>query len=250
MKNLYQKIKKAAYTVLGKSSHVSAVILAGGSGTRVGGTATKQMLPVCGVPLIVHTLRAFEASEYIHEIVVVARKDEIPAYEGFRETYGLTKLKKVVEGGATRQISAKNGFDAIDAKAAYVVIHDGARALITPEQIKAVVLSALAHGSAIAACPATDTIKYSENGVTVSETLPREHIWLAQTPQVFKDEIYRAAAYTAEKDGFAATDDASMVENIGIRVAIVNCGPDNFKVTYQSDLERAERILRERGETT
>ena len=104
-----------------------------------------------------------------------------------------------------------------------------------------------AHGAAIAATRATDTVKYASGGF-VAETLDRNDIWLAQTPQVFRDEIYRAAAYTAEKDGFAATDDASLAEHIGIGVYLVDCGAENFKVTVGSDLSRAEILLREREE--
>ena len=246
---LLDKVKNAASAILGGRRFTSAVILAGGSGTRVGAAQTKQMITLCGLPLIVHTLLAFEKSEYIDEIVVVAKKEEIECYDAFRTEYGLSKLTKVVPGGATRQQSAKNGFDAISEKADYAAIHDGARALITPAQIKEVVLSAYAHGAAIAASRATDTVKYAEGG-RIAETLDRAHIWLAQTPQVFRDEIYRAAAYTAEQNGFEGTDDASLVEAIGIGVQLVDCGTENFKVTVASDLRRAEILLSERGEQT
>ncbi len=246
MAELFDKIKKAAYAVIGKKPYVSAVILAGGSGTRVGGDKTKQMLEICSRPLIVHTLLAFEKSEYINEIVVVAKREERHSYEVFKKRYSLTKLVRIVEGGDTRQLSAKNGFDAISENADYVAIHDGARALITEAQIKEVVLSAFAHGAAIAATRATDTVKYSE-GTTVSETVPRENIWLAQTPQIFRDEIYRAAVYTALKDGFCGTDDASLVEYIGLPVTLVDTGVENFKVTYKSDVARAEQLLLERA---
>lgn len=247
MANLFGKIKDVVYAAIGTKKFVSAVVLAGGSGTRVGGDKTKQMLEICGVPLIVHTLRAFQNSEYINEIVVVAKKEELLQYELFKKEYGLTKISRVVEGGDTRQQSAKNGFDAISKSADFVAIHDGARALVTDAQIKAVVMSALAHGSAIAATRATDTIKYSE-GVKISQTVPRENIWLAQTPQVFRDEIYRAAVYTAEKEGYVGTDDASLVEHINLPVYLVDTGCDNFKVTYKSDLFRAEQIILERQE--
>lgn len=247
MSELFDKIKKVVYAVIGKKDFVSAVILAGGSGTRVGGDKTKQMLEVCGKPLVVHTLLAFQKSENIDEIVVVAKKDELASYEHFKTEYDLTKITKIVEGGPTRQDSVKNGFDAISSTADYVAIHDGARALITDEQIKSVVMGALAHGAAIAATKAVDTIKYSE-GVMIEQTVPREHVWLAQTPQVFRDEIYRAAVYTAEKEGFVGTDDSSLVEHIGIPVYLVDTGSDNFKVTYKSDLLRAEQIFFDRKE--
>lgn len=245
MAEFFKKMKEAMYAAVGGRSFVSAVILAGGSGTRVGAGQTKQMLVLQGKPLIVHTLLAFEQCEYIDEIVLVAKEEEVGVYDAFRAEYALTKLTRVVVGGKTRQQSAKNGFDAISEKAAYVAIHDGARAMITPAEIKEVVMTAFAHGAAIAACPATDTIKYAE-GACIRETLPREKIWLAGTPQVFRDEIYRAAIYTAEQDGFVGTDDASLVENIGIQVRLVDTGVDNFKVTYKSDLVRAEKLLRER----
>ena len=125
---LLDKVKNAASAILGGRRFTNAVILAGGSGTRVGAAQTKQMITLCGLPLIVHTLLAFEKSEYIDEIVVVAKKEEIECYDAFRTEYGLTKLTKVVPGGATRQQSAKNGFDAISEKADYAAIHDGARA--------------------------------------------------------------------------------------------------------------------------
>lgn len=238
-------LKNAASALFGGAKFTSAVILAGGSGTRVGADRTKQMIELCGKPLVVHTLLAFEACAYIREIVVVARRDEIERYEAFRAEYGLTKLTKIVTGGDMRRQSAKNGFDAISEKADYVAIHDAARALVTPAQIGEVVLAAHAHGAAIAATRATDTVKYAADNC-IAETLDRNDIWLAATPQVFRDEIYRAAAYTAEKDGFDATDDASLVEHIGIGVYLVDCGAENFKVTVGSDLLRAEILLKER----
>ncbi len=247
MADFFKKAKEVMYAAIGRRAFVSAVILAGGSGSRVGTDTTKQMLVLEGKPLVVHTLLAFERCEHINEIIVVAKEDECSDYDRFKEEYGITKLVKTVIGGATRQQSAKNGFDAISEKSDYVALHDAARALITPAQIKEVVMSALAHGAAIAATPATDTIKYAE-GVTIGETVPRERVWLAQTPQVFRDEIYRVAAYTAEKEGFVGTDDASLAENVGIPVYLVDTGADNFKVTYKNDILRAEQLLRARKE--
>ena len=247
MAGLFKKIKDVICAFLGSKKYVSAVILVGGSGTRAGGTGTKQMHEVCGIPLVVHTLMAFQKSEHIDEIVVVAKKEEVERYEKFRNEYNLTKISNIVEGGQTRQQSAKNGFDSINEKSDFVAIHDGARALITEAQIKEVVMSALAHNSAIAATKATDTIKYSE-GIKIAETIPRGNIWLAQTPQVFRNDIYRAAIYTAEKEGFEGTDDSSLVEHIGMPVYLVDTGNDNFKVTFYNDFLRAERILLERKE--
>ncbi|MBR5538345.1 MAG: 2-C-methyl-D-erythritol 4-phosphate cytidylyltransferase, partial [Clostridia bacterium] len=213
MSEIFNKAKEIMYAAIGKKPFVSAVILAGGSGSRMGTDKTKQMTVLDSKPLVVHTLLAFEKCEYVNEIIVVARAEECEEYENFKAEYGISKLAKTVVGGKTRQESAKNGFDAMNERSDYVAIHDAARALITPEQIKEVIMSAYAHGAAIAATPSTDSIKYAE-GVTVLESIPRDRIWLVQTPQVFRDEIYRAAAYTAQKEGFEATDDASLVENI------------------------------------
>ena len=247
MATVFDKMKKVVYAALGKKNFVSAVVLAGGSGTRVGGDKTKQMLEICGKPLIVHTLLAFQKSEDIDEIIVVAKKEELASYESFKNEYLLTKITRIVEGGATRQESVKNGFEAINDKSDFVAIHDGARALITPSQIKSVLMGAFSHGAAIAATKAVDTIKYAE-GSMIDQTVPRENVWLAQTPQIFKDEIYRAAIYTAESEGFAGTDDSSLVEHIGIPVYLVDTGNENFKVTYKGDLIRAEQILADRKE--
>ena len=117
---LLYRVKNAASALFGGTKFTSAVILAGGSGTRVGVDKTKQMIELCGKPLVVHTLLAFEACDYVNEIVVVAKQDEIAKYEEFRTAYGLRKLTKIVAGGETRQMSAKNGFDAADERAAYV----------------------------------------------------------------------------------------------------------------------------------
>lgn len=242
MSSITKKIQDAASSVLASTAYVSAVILAGGSGSRVGAGVTKQQITVCGKPLVVHSILAFEQCTLVREIVVVAKEDEIPLYEDWKKKYRLTKLSRVVAGGATRQDSAKNGFDVISEKADYVMIHDGARALVTPKMITDVLTEAVLHGAAIAAARSTDTVKYAEHG-KIEQTLDRNCVWLAQTPQAFRDEVYRAAIYTAKARGFVGTDDASLVEEIGYPVYLVDCGHENFKVTYQSDVERAERLL-------
>lgn len=242
MSSITKKIQDAASSVLASTAYVSAVILAGGSGSRVGGGVTKQQITVCGKPLVVHSILAFEQCTLVREIVVVAKEDEIPLYEDWKKEYRLTKLSRVVAGGATRQDSAKNGFDVISEKADYVMIHDGARALVTPKMITDVLTEAVLHGAAIAAVRSIDTVKYAEHG-KIEQTLDRNCVWLAQTPQAFRDEVYRAAIYTAKTRGFVGTDDASLVEEIGYPVYLVDCGHENFKVTYQSDVERAERLL-------
>ena len=232
-----------------KRCFTSAVILAAGSGRRFGSEkGKKQFVPVCSVPVLVHTLRAFEASSYITEIVIVTSPEDVRRCEEYRDQYGFTKITAIVTGGDDRQSSAKKGFDAISEKAEYVAIHDGARCLITPDMIDRTVRAAYESGAAIAAEKSRDTVKRASVGTTIAETLDREFIWLAKTPQVFLANMYRAAVYTAEKESFRATDDSSLVERLGFKVTPVECGGENIKLTTPVDVHIAEAILRARAE--
>lgn len=223
----------------------AAVIVAGGSSVRMGGEITKQMIPIDGIPLVVHTLLAFEASECISEIVVSAKADEISLYDRFREQYGLGKLHAIVSGGSTRQESVFAGMHAISDDCRYIAISDAARCLILPEQIDLVCNEAYRTDAAIAASPAVDTVK-EQLGKGFLTTPDRSKIWLASTPQVFLADLYRAAAYTAHEEGFQGTDDASLIEHIHHTVCCVDVGRLNFKVTDPDDLLLAEAVIRSR----
>ena len=224
----------------------SAVIAAAGSSTRFGGEQTKQMTSVCGEPLIVHTLRAFEACECIHEIIIVAKKDEIEAYDALRERYGFSKISAVIAGGYTRQDSVLRGLDAVHKKSKYIAISDGARCLVTPEQIELVCRAAYKYHAATAAHNSTDTVKIADSKGFIESTADRSTVWLAQTPQVFKTKLYRAAAYTALKKGFDGTDDNMLVENIKHPIRLVECGAQNIKITTRDDMVFAEAVIRRR----
>ena len=204
------------------------------------------MTPVCGVPMIVHTLLAFQNCDCIHEIVVCARKSEIECYEKFGKDYGITKLTAVVAGGETRQESVINGLDAISDKSKYVAVADGARCLITPEQITSVCRSAYKYGAATAAHKATDTVKIADKKGFIDSTADRETVWLAQTPQVFKTKLYRAAAYTARKKDYFVTDDNMLAEYVKHPVRLVECGANNIKITTVDDMIVAGAIIEER----
>lgn len=226
----------------------SVIIAAAGSGTRMGqdGGKTKQMISLCGIPVVARTIMQFEACPFVREIIVAAREDELGLYGGFAAEYGFRKITAVVKGGPTRQNSVLLGFRHVSPKAEYVAVHDGARCLVTPAMIEAVFLQAYIYGSAAAAVRPKDTVKKADKDGFITETLDRAFVWHAQTPQVFKTGIYRAAAYIAEKDGFAATDDCMLAENIGFRVRLVDCGEENIKITTPGDLTAAEAILRRR----
>jgi len=235
-----------------KIQPTSAIIAAGGSSSRMGNAdgITKQHMTLDGLPVIVHTLLAFERCELIGEIVVVAREDEIPRYAEYKERYGITKLSRTVSGGSSRQESVLRGFEAIDPKTKFVAIHDGARCLITPEMIEKVCREAYVYKAATAATLSVDTVKRTEKGNGfVAETLDRNNIWLAQTPQVFDANLYRAASFTANQKNFFGTDDCSLAENIGFNsIKLVECGRENIKITTPDDLIFARAILALRAE--
>jgi len=245
----------------------SAIVCAGGSGTRMSAAesavsapgddssdaakpVTKQMIELGGMPVVVRTLLRFEECGFINEIIVAAREEEVQLYTDFREKYGITKLAAVVPGGKTRQESVANAFERVHKDADYIAVHDAARCLITPDQIAKVCHAALRFRAAAAASPARDTVKIADKHRVVESTPDRNFVWNVQTPQVFDINVYSAALHFAEKDGIAetATDDCMLAENIGFMPKLVDCGYENIKLTVPSDLIFAEAILKMRGE--
>ncbi len=237
--------KKHPYTV--------AVILAAGKSTRMESADTsKQMMLLDGVPVVVRTMLAFEGSQYIQEIMVVATKEELPIYKTFKKTYNITKLKLAVEGGDCRAQSALHGFDNLPKQCKFVAFHDGARCLITTEDIDRTVKEAQLYGAAIAAKKATDTVKIADNFGFIKENPPRDTVWLAQTPQVFKKSLYDVALTKTEKLNDKITDDATLVASAGFHIKLVACKNENIKITTPDDLFTASHILETRiqnGET-
>lgn len=224
----------------------SAIIAAAGLSTRFGGEKTKQMTELCGLPVLAHTVLAYQQTECIHEIIIVAKRNEIPVWEQLCREHSLDKVTKIVAGGETRQASVMNGLEAINDKAKFVAIADGARCLTTPDQITSVCRAAYKYKAATAAHRSTDTVKIADSKGFIDKTADRETVWLAQTPQVFKTKLYRAAAYTAYKKGFEGTDDNSLVEYVKHPIRLIECGSQNIKITTHEDLCVAEAILRDR----
>lgn len=224
----------------------SAVIAAAGSSVRFGGELTKQMTELCGAPIVVHTLLAHQKCDCIHEIIIVAKKEEVGEYERLCEEYGITKVSAVITGGYTRQDSVLKGLDAVSKKSKFIAISDAARCLITPHQIENVCRAAYKYSAATAAHNSTDTVKIADSKGFIESTADRKTVWLAQTPQVFKTKLYRAAAYTALKKGFDGTDDNMLVENINHPVRLVECGTQNIKITTRDDMVFAEALLKKR----
>lgn len=226
----------------------SVVVCAAGSSTRMetaDGTR-KQFLELCGMPVVARTLKAYEEANTIHEIIVVAREDEIPLYDDFREKYGLTKLVKVVKGGETRQESARIGSDEVDKRCRFVAVADAARCLITPAEIEKVCHAAYLWNAASAGIKATDSVKVCDTSTFVESSPDRNYVWLAQTPQIFALNLYRTAAYVARDEKVNATDDNQMLEHIRVPVKMVPCSRENFKITEPIDMIMATAILEAR----
>ena len=244
-----KKIASILRAVAGKpdpKNFTTAVICAAGSSTRMEGNTTKQFMELDGMPIVARTLQAYQAASTIHEIIVVAREDELPLYADFVETYGLTKLTKLVSGGETRQDSARNGSDEVDTRCKFVAIADAARCLITPAEIEKVCRAAYQWGAASAGVKATDSVKIVDTSAFIESSPDRNYLWMAQTPQVFALNLYRAAAYVCRDEEFKATDDNQMVEHIRMPVKMVATSRENIKITEPSDLIFASAILEAR----
>ena len=224
----------------------SAIIAAAGVSARFGENENKQAARILDIPVLIHTLRAYDASDCIDEIIIVTKKEYIELWRDQCELFSIKKVTKIVEGGKTRQESVLCGFEAISEKTKFVAIADGARCLVTPTNINDVCFAAYEHKAATAAHRATDSVKIARSGRFIESSPDRDTVWLAQTPQVFKANLYRAAAYTALKEKVSVTDDNSLVEFIGHPIYLVECGAQNIKITTKDDVAIAESILRQR----
>ena len=222
--------------------HVTAIILAAGSGSRMGSEITKQRISILGESLLKRSVKAFSGCEKITDIILVCRSDEIDWARD--EISSFPKVSAMISGGKTRAESAKIGFSYISENAEYVAIHDGARCLVTAENIDAVIDAAIAHGAATAGCYITDTVKHIGGGM-IDKTLPRESLFAAQTPQIFERRIYENALANSTVDELV-TDDNMLVEAMGIGVCPVDTGKHNIKITKAEDIPLAEYILTRR----
>ncbi|MCK4573299.1 MAG: 2-C-methyl-D-erythritol 4-phosphate cytidylyltransferase [candidate division Zixibacteria bacterium] len=221
-----------------------ALIVAAGSSTRLAGDVPKQFREVCGRPVLSWTISRFEAAESIDDIVlVVAEEFLLHATQAVVDPCGFAKVSKIVIGGETRRESVLNGLKALPISTKLVAIHDGARPLVSPEDIDRVVDAAASERAAILAVKAVDTVKRARQGFILS-TLERDSLYLAQTPQVFQyDLIMEAHNQIDDIENQQITDDASLVEARGFKVRIIEPSTLNFKVTTADDLHLAESVL-------
>ena len=221
---------------------VSAIVVAAGSGQRMG--KDKQFLPLLGIPVLARTLLAFQSCDSVRDIVIVAKEEAIPDVERLIDTYAITKAVSVVAGGKERQDSVANGISALSDDTVYVAIHDGARPLITPEEISNVISVAGETGAAALAVPVKDTIKRVDNNRKIIETPIRSTLMAMQTPQVFNLQLYKKAMAIANSFGASVTDDCQIVEMSGHSVYTVEGSYRNIKLTTPEDVLFAELLLK------
>ncbi len=231
--------------------HVFAILPAAGLGTRMAGPQPKQFLALDGIPILIHSLRAFASVARVTAIYVAVRKPEMERVQAQIAEYGFAGRVSVVEGGDNRQESVSHALAALPAEPDDIVlVHDAVRPLIDAATIERTIDAVIEHGAAIVGMPAIDTIKQVErtaHGALITSTIPREFVVLAQTPQGFRYGLLQRVFAEAMADGFVGTDEASLAERAGLPVAVVPGSQVNLKITKQGDLELAEFYLRQRA---
>ena len=218
---------------------VSAIIPAAGSGERFG--EEKQFKLFSGRPLIFHTLKLFLQSDYIDEIIVAVPSANVDSTHRDVLSMSAGKPVKVVAGGTRRQDSVKNGIDVSDSHSTLVCIHDAARPFVTEDLIQRSISACEFADGAVVGIPSKDTVKFTENGF-IKETLDREKIWLAQTPQCFHKNKLIQALYYAETENLTGTDESALMEAMGFSIKLVDGDSNNFKITTKDDWIRAEVV--------
>ncbi|MEP6819618.1 MAG: 2-C-methyl-D-erythritol 4-phosphate cytidylyltransferase [bacterium] len=222
-----------------------AIIAAAGQGRRLAGKRPKQFLELAGTPILIHTLKAFERCDAIHEIIIVLAEEETEGFLSLAKEYGLRKIAAVVSGGRTRAESVLRGLQAVNAGAVEIVaVHDGVRPFVTPEEISRTVEAAKTEGAAILVSAPVDTIKEVRSGA-VARTLDRATIRNALTPQCFNYKLLLRAYEQVDINDPELTDESSLVERLGSKIGIVEGSPRNIKITRPEDLAIGEVLLKQ-----
>ena len=223
-----------------------AIIVSAGKGHRFMEGKKKQFYLLADKPILAHTLDKFEKCPLIHSILVVVGQEDMDyCLKEIIEKYRYRKVSQIVPGGKRRQESVKNGMDAISKDTDIVVIHDGVRPFVTKEMIEESIQSAVKFQAVVMAMPLKETVKMAQRDGTVLKTLDRESLWQIQTPQAFHANVIKEAYHRATEDGFIGTDDASLVERLGVvKVHILPGSYTNIKITTPEDLMLANLFLR------
>jgi len=222
---------------------VTAIIVAAGKSERMGGGADKAFLSLGSKPVVAWSLLAFEKNADIDSIILVVRKDQVTAAKAVARMFGISKLTKIVAGGARRQDSVQAGLKEVDSDTRIVAVHDGARPCVSQEVISDVIRSAKRGVASVTGCRMRDTVKMVEKGSTVSQTVDRAKYWAVQTPQAFPYSMLRKAYAAVEAEHKEVLDDAQAVETMGESVKICDSNKLNIKITTPEDLQIAAAIL-------
>ena len=223
---------------------VGAIIAAAGFGRRMKSDRPKQLLALNGTPIIIHTIRKFDLSPVVDYVIVTATRESVEEVRELVRSAGFKKSITVVEGGERRQDSVLAGLQHLQRGTDVVAVHDGVRPFVSAEDIENVVRQAERTGAAILGVPIVDTVKHVEKDF-IQSTLTREHLVLAQTPQVFRIDVLKEAFDRAQKDEYYGTDESSLVERLGHPVAVVRGSERNIKITRPTDLTLARSFLDE-----
>ncbi len=222
---------------------LSVIIVSGGKSSRMNGI-NKQFIELCGIPVIIRSIKAFDNINEICEIIVVTSTDSFEAMRKLVAKYNFNKKIKITVGGETRQQSVFNGFKLVDEKSDYVAIHDGARPLISKSVIEQLIQNVKLYSATTVGVPVKDTIKVVQNGFIIN-TPERDTLYITQTPQVFEKNLYTESVEGAIKSGHDFTDDCQLVENIGYKVFMTIGEYSNIKITTPDDIKLAENLLKE-----
>ena len=226
------------------NSKVCTLIPAAGKGSRMTHSLKKPYLKLAKKPILAHTIQQFEQNTAVDAIfVIIDETDFSECRKTVLEPYSFTKVQELVAGGETRQMSVYNGLRALSADVDFVIVHDGVRPFVTDETISDCLTAADEYGAAVAAVPVKDTIKLANENRFITETPKRERLWAVQTPQVFRKALLEAAHQTAQERQLTGTDDAALVEQLGIPVKLVMGSYANLKITTPVDLRVAEVLL-------
>jgi len=220
------------------------VIVAAGKSERMGPDVDKAFLSLGTKPVLAYSLIAFEKCHDIDGVVLVVRKDRLDTARAMAQLFGCSKVKKIVAGGTSRQISVKNGLSCLGGDVTIVAVHDGARPCVTPAIISETIKSAKKFGSGVAAVKVTDTLKEVDKGFVVSKTIDREKMWAVQTPQTFKLDLLLKAFHAVGKKRLTVTDEASAVELVSNDVRLVPATLSNIKISVPDDLILAAALMR------
>jgi 2-C-methyl-D-erythritol 4-phosphate cytidylyltransferase len=228
-------------------SDVGVILAAGGRGRRFGRRLPKQFLKLGGKTVLQWSLERFSRLRSVREIIVVVPEEHIARAVRIIRRTGMRKVHAVVRGGPERQESVANGLRALSRDSRIVLVHDAARPLVSPEIVRRVIAGARRYGAAMAGVPVSDTIKREGRAGFSTETLRRDLLWAAQTPQGFRRAILERAHRRAEEEGVLGTDEASLLERMGIPVRIVQGSSRNVKITGEEDLSLAGWLLSRPG---